>query len=266
MRRGATVSIYLLLAGVVLLFLGCNGPGPDGAERERIVVFAAASLTDALEVLADSFEVAYPGYRVVLNVAATSLLARQIEQGAPADLFFSANQTWMEHIQKKDQLVGPIYYPVTNQLVVIVRDTTSVSSLESFNQVQRLALADPDHVPAGIYAKRGLECTGQWGAMVPRVIPTMDVRAALLAVRNGAAEAAMVYTSDAHLDKSIQVAFTWPEACQPEIQYAVARLKKAPNPTGSQQLIDYVVDPERKQLWEQFGFVPLIVPESSSSP
>ena len=246
--RSHHVVLLLLTAALI----GCAEPRTS----ETVTVFAAASLTDAMEVLADSFETAHPGTRVVLNVAGTSVMARQIEQGAAADVFFSANLAWMAHLEAQDLIAGPVRYPLANRLVVVgPEDAIPLDSLGALAEVQRLALADPDHVPAGIYARQGLECAALWDKVQPRVVPTLDVRAALLAVRNGAAEVAVVYTSDAIVEPNVQVLLDWPADCAPEIRYAAARLQDAPNPEGAQQFLEFITDPRREAVWERFGFI-----------
>lgn len=248
-------------ASYVLLFAlgtGCAGDGrPEGPAREEIVVFAAASLTDALEALADSFETTFPQYRVVLNVAATSLLARQIEQGAPADVFFSANLAWMQQLDEQGRLAGPVRQPLGNHLVVVGRPETPVlPSVEALAGVARIALADPEHVPAGLYAREGLECAGLWDQVLPRIVPTLDVRAALLSVRNGAADVAVVYASDVQADSRVDVLLRWPAVCQPEIRYAAARLRDAANPEGAERLLAYATEAARTAIWQHYGFLP----------
>ncbi|MFQ5571315.1 MAG: molybdate ABC transporter substrate-binding protein [Rhodothermales bacterium] len=238
--------------------MGCKDPVRHGVSGQKeILVFGAASLTDALEALADSFETAYPQHRVVLNLAATSLLARQIEQGAPADVFFSANLAWMQHLEEEGHISGRVRQPLGNQLVVVGRPGEKVlPSVEMLADQPRIALADPEHVPAGIYARQGLECAGLWERVMSRVVPMLDVRAALLAVRNGAADVAIVYASDVQADSKVQVLLPWPATCQPEIRYAVARLKNATSPEGADRLLAFAIDTARVSFWEGYGFLP----------
>ena len=247
-------TVYLL--ALFFVCIGCaDEPRSDEQPRADILVFAAASLTDALEALADSFEMAYPQHRVVLNVAATSLLARQIEQGAPADVFFSANLVWMQRLEEQGRINGTPRQPLSNRLVVVGRtEQTPWSSLIPLTAQPHIALADPEHVPAGIYARQGLECAGLWEEVLPRIVPTLDVRAALLAVRNAAADVAVVYASDVQVDPNVRVLLTWPPACRPEIRYAVARLSGAPNPEGADRLLAFATDSARTDLWERYGF------------
>ncbi len=249
-----------LVLSILLLCLatGCVGQSHSEEQaRQEIAVFAAASLTDALEAIADSFETTYPHYRVVLNVAATSLLARQIEQGAPADVFFSANLAWMQQLEDQGRIAEPVLHPLSNQLVVIGRPEKPVlPSLNALADAGRIALADPEHVPAGLYAREGLGCAGLWEEVLPRVVPTLDVRAALLSVRNGAADVAVVYASDVQADANVRVLLQWPAACAPEIRYAAARLRDAANAEGAERFLAHATDPARTAVWERYGFWP----------
>lgn len=247
MRRG-------ILALLGLLAAGCTD---DPQEQARITVLAAASLTDAVEALGDSFETAHPGYRVVLSVASTSLLARQIEHGAPADVFFSANVAWMDHLEARGRLAGPARELFGNHLVVVGRSgMPPLSSLHDLTQVPRIAVADPEHVPAGVYAREGLECANLWGAMESRLVPTIDVRAALVSAQTGAADVAIVYASDVRMASAMRVMLPWPANCAPNIRYAVASLRGGPNPQGAARLVAFAMDPAQKGLWERYGFAP----------
>ena len=187
-------------------------------EREELIVFAAASLTDVLELLGRAHGDERPEYRLHFNVAASSTLARQIEHGAPADLFISANAEWVERLVGFGLIMEPVTLPVTNRLVVIRRKGESALSLpRDLLRFGRVAVADPAHVPAGIYARQALQCEGLWDELQERLVPTLDVRAAVASVETGATAAAIVYASDVHLNPRVDVALDWPAECQPEI-------------------------------------------------
>ena len=229
----------------------------EPAPRQEVVVFAAASLTDVLEALADSFETSHPGYNVTLSTAASSLLARQIEQGAPADVFFSANRAWTQYLADRGETSGAMHEVARNRLVVVGPPAApKLQALSDLKSVKPLALADPAHVPAGIYAKQGLACAGLWDAVEPNVVPALDVRAALLAARSGAAEAALVYASDVRADPGVRVLFEWPSACAPDIRYTAARLRSAPHPEDAARFLRFATDPNQAALWRRFGFLP----------
>lgn len=236
------------------LLMGCAESSRD-TPRTTLTVFAAASLTDVLEAMIESFEAAQPATEVQLNVAGTSLLARQIDQGAPADVFFSANPSWMQWLADRGHVRQEQLVPVTNDLVVVGSGAPApLQSPADLLQARRLAVADPEHVPAGIYAREALECAGIWEQVHPRLVPTLDVRAALFSVRTGAADLAIVYSTDAHVDANVQVVMRWPTACQPEVHYAVATLRRSPHPAEAVQFLRFVVAPAQQPIWEQFGF------------
>lgn len=245
----ANRSVFLCLLGFLLFQSGCVSEN----DTQTITVFAAASLTDVMEALADSFEANNTSVRVNVNVAATSLLARQIQQGAPADIFFSANAAWIEPL--KGRVVGRVQYPLGNRLVVVQQTgASSIGSVKELAHVQRLALADPDHVPAGVYAKQALVCEQVWEIVEPHVVPMLDVRAALLSVRNGAADAAIVYASDLAATTQVEVVFEWPDACQPGIRYAAAQMTTSAHPKAAAAFLQFATGSESTLVWRRHGF------------
>lgn len=239
--------------GVLLLlwgFMGCAS-----SSRTELNVYAAASLTDALTVFADSFAGAYPDVTVTLNVASSSSLARQIALGAPADVFFSAHPDWIVYLQDR-QKIQRADTLLTNQLVVIGSGpSANWSGLESLPHFAPIALADPTHVPAGQYAKVGLTCLGLWDTLEDQVIPMLDVRAALISVARGVVDVGVVYRSDVQRAE-VTVWAEWPPACQPDIQYLAASVTASKHPHLAQTFLDFVQAPSQKLTWERFGFTP----------
>ena len=205
-----------------------------------VLVFAAASLTDALKEIAVSWEVA-GGERVAFNFASSSTLAVQIREGAPADLFLSADEIQMDGLQKAGLIVpGTRRSVLSNTLVVVVpADSTlqiaSGKDLAGAN-VRRLALAEPSSVPAGVYSKKFLERAGVWDAVAPKVVPTENVRATLAAVESGNVEAGIVYKTDAAISKKVRIAFEVPAARGPAISYPFALVRGAPRETEARRV------------------------------
>jgi molybdate transport system substrate-binding protein len=196
----------------------------SGAE---ILVFAAASLTDALTEIGAAFERVHPGTKVRFSFGASSDLARQIQAGAPADLFVSADRAKMDGLQKVG-LVDSLSRVdlLTNELVVIVPKESRLhldraADLGS-EAVNRIALADPEAVPAGMYARAWLRNEGVWEKVAPKILPTLDVRAALAAVDAGSADCGVVYRTDATISKKSRVAFEVPAELAPAIVYPAA--------------------------------------------
>jgi molybdate transport system substrate-binding protein len=222
-------------------------------------VFAAASLTDALKEIAANYE-KEGGGRVTFNFAASSLLARHIEEGAPADIFFSADEAKMDGLEKKELLVkGTRKSRLSNSLVIVVAAKKSAAIRNPKDlataRVTRLALAEPQTVPAGIYAKEYLQKQNLWPAVQSKVVPTENVRAALSAVEAGNAEAGIVYKTDATISKKVKIAYEVPLTDCPAISYPVAALKEGREPEAAKRFLKYLESPSADRTFEKFGFI-----------
>lgn len=232
-----------------------------GKEPVEVVVYAAASLRDALGELGPEVEQA-TGTRLVVNLGASSTLARQIVAANKADVFFSADQAWMDHVESAGLVdTGSRRSPLSNRLVVVVPadsglEVRSAADLAGVG-VRRLALASPDTVPAGKYAKAWLESQGWWAAVVERVVPALDVRAALAAVESGAVEAGIVYRTDAASSKRVRVAFEVPAAEGPPISYALAAMADRPHRERARAVVEWLSGPKAAVAFERHGFVPV---------
>jgi len=237
-----------------VLSLLAAGPCASAAE---ITVFAAASLADALSEIGKSFESA-TGHHVVFNFGASSDLARQIRAGAPADVFFSADEAQMD-IVTRASLVRPAERVdvLSNTLVVVVpartpRRLQAPSEIASF---ERLALADPQAVPAGVYAKSYLEKVGVWSRLADRIVPTLNVRGALAAVESENVPAAIVYRTDAATSSRVAVAFEVPRAAGPPIVYVMAPLAQASGP--ARLFADELASARATRVYQKYGFIVL---------
>lgn len=218
-------------------------------------VFAASSLTDALVEAVEAFEADGRRSPVALSFGASSDLARQILAGAPADLFFSADEAQVDRVAAGG-LVAERSDVLRNALVLVTPvDRHDVSGPDELALVSRLALADPEAVPAGVYARRYLESVGEWSRLEDRVIPTLDVRAALAAVASGHADAGMVYRTDAALDERVRVAFDVPLDEGPFIVYPLALLG-AETPE-KRALYDYLLSEAAASVFLRHGFIPI---------
>jgi molybdate transport system substrate-binding protein len=242
-----------LILVAVFLAVGCNSS--SDSHKDSITIFAAASLTDALNELVMLFESQHPEITVYTHVGPTSLLARQIQQGAPADVFMAANPDWVDYLREHSLTRGSEVTFAENTLVAVGSHATDpIDSLSELINVRRLAMADPSHVPAGVYARQALQCAGIWNIVEPSVIPTLDVRGALTAVSSGAAEIAVVYHSDAALVKGLQPMFQLPRSCTPDIRYVATTLSEAANPEMAASFVAFVSDSTQLALWTRFGF------------
>ncbi len=220
------------------------------------MVFAAASLDDALSEIASAYE-SRSEDAVSFNFAGSNLLARQILAGAPADVFFSADAAQMDVVETAGLVAARDRVDLlSNALVVVVPADGEARPTwpQDLVRVERLALADPRAVPAGIYARRWLESLGLWNEVERHVVPLPDVRAALAAVASGNADAAVVYASDALGSARVRVAFRVPPAEGPEIVYVVAPLVRS-HETAARRLVEWLQGPEAAQVFRNHGFL-----------
>ncbi|MGE5126960.1 MAG: molybdate ABC transporter substrate-binding protein [Betaproteobacteria bacterium] len=227
------------------------------AAADELVVFAAASLVDALQGLGKAFR-QRTGQAVVFAFGGSGDLARQIRAGAPASVFVSADSLRVDELERAG-LVRPAdrFELLSNRLVVVVPAGSSgaPASARELTSLRRIVLADPQTVPAGAYARQWLERAGVWAALRERVVPALDVRAALAAVEAEAAPAAVVYATDASGSRRVRVAFEVPAADAPRIVYVAALLSGAG--PAARQFLAYLRSPEAGAVFRRFGFTPL---------
>jgi molybdate transport system substrate-binding protein len=222
-------------------------------------VFAAASLTDAMKEIGAGFE-KQSGVHVSLNFGASSLLARQIEEGASADVFFSADEAKMDQLQK-DGLIDQSSRKdlLGNSLVIVASADFSLTISTPADllkpEIRKIALADPAAVPAGIYAREFLTHEALWEKLKAKVVPTENVRAALAAVEAGNADAAFVYKTDAAISKRVRVVYSAQEKDSPAIRYPMAIVKETKSRAAAEQFIVYLQSAAATAVFERFGFV-----------
>jgi len=244
-----------MLCGVVLLGLsGCTFAG------ERVVVFAAASMTNAMAEIEQGFESATGG-DLVVSLAASSALARQIQQGAPADVFISANPDWMDALAADGLLVAGSRLDLLNNRLVLIAHGPEGGSLSlgpdldlvALLEGGRLAMALVDAVPAGIYGKTALDHLGLWSSVEASVAQTDNVRAALALVARGETPYGVVYATDAAAENRVSVVATFPAASHPPIVYPAAVLTGRNTPAVS-AFRDYLLGPAARAAFERQGF------------
>lgn len=244
-----------LLASFLAVF-AIRGPMPvtSAPPATAILVFSAASLTESLQELGAAYE-KESGTKVVFSFGASSDLEREIEAGAPADVFFSADTAKMDALEKAG-LVGKGDRKdfLSNLLVVVVPDgsTAKIASAKDLAAMPKIALADPASVPAGVYAKKWLTAAGVWDEVSPKVIPTLDVRAALAAVAGGDVPAGVVYATDAAVGKGTRVAMTVTDG--PPILYSLAALPGSKNRAAAEAFVAFLGGPEARAVFTRRGF------------
>lgn len=253
---GAVRPIAHLL--LVCASLSCTGEPPVGEATGTIRVFAAASTTDVMSRLAEMYE-SRTGTRVQCNFAASSMLARQIEAGAPADLFLSANPVWMDRLERNGKIETDTRRDLLANSLVLIAPAGRRFDLEMQPQAPfgttfdgRLALGDPAHVPAGKYAREALESLGWWSAVENRLIPAMDVRDALRIVALGEAGAGIVYSTDAKASENVVVIGTFLDESHAAIRYPVGRIRDASK--QAEGFLDFLFSDTAAAVFESAGF------------
>jgi len=222
-----------------------------------VTVFGAASTTNALGDLCEAFR-NENGAKVVENFASSSALAQQILSGAEAEVFLSANVKWADAVEKEG-LVARRVDLLGNRLVVIAAADSRLSlrTIDDLKAapIDKLALADPSSAPAGIYAKQALQTLGLWGALERKVVGGADVRQALAYVEQGAAEAGVVYATDAAISDRVKVLLEVPLDANPPITYPLLLLKSAEGNAAAESLYSYLQSAEASGVFEKYGFM-----------
>lgn len=252
MKRKMAMAI---LAGILLMLF------PVVAQSEEILVSAAASLTDVLTEIGARYRI-QTKRKVDFNFGSSSTIARQIEEGAPADIFFSADLEKMDELEK-DHLLEPGTRQklLSNQLVIVVPvdSRLPIASAKDLLQarVRRIAVAEPTSVPAGIYARKYLQEQGLWQRLVNKVVPVLDVRAALASVASGNVAAGFVYRTDAAISSQVKIAYAVPIQQGPKITYPVAVLRQSEKKGLAREFLRFLSGPAAKATFKKFGFIVL---------
>ena len=247
---------------VALALVASLWAGAAGAEAaEELVVLAAASTVAAMEEVATSFALAGLG-RTRISYASSGALARQIEIGAPADVFLSANERWMDYLAERGLIDSASRRDLLSNALVLVAPLDSPLELtiaprfplaEALGQ-GRLAMGDPDHVPAGIYGREALISLGVWDAVAGRVAAASDARAALALVGRGEVAAGIVYASDVHARKRVRVVGRFPATSHRAIVYPVAALAGRMRPLAA-AFLDFLRSAEARAAFRRHGFI-----------
>ena len=228
-------------------------------KADDVQVFAAASLTDALKEIGTSYEKT-TGEKVFFNFAASNTLEMQIKAGAPADIFFSADEAKMDDLAKQGLIEKDSRKDLLSNSLVVVVPANSSATLTSAAQLadpqfKKIALGQPQSVPAGIYAEEYLKKIGIWDQVSARIIPCESVRAALAAVETGNVDAGIVYMTDALHSQKVKVAYEVPAADGPAIEYPLAIIKDSKHAAAAQKFLAYLSTPDSLKIFEKYGFI-----------
>lgn len=230
------------------------------AHADNLTVFAAASIKNALDEIVRS-HAKRSGDKVTVSYAASSALAKQIEQGAPADVFISADLDWMDYLEKRTLIKPASRYNLLRNRLALVAPAESKTRLKiapgfalgALLGKERLAMADPDVVPAGRYGKAALSMLGVWKDVQSRVASAADVRAALLLVARGEAPLGIVYTTDAAVEPRVRVIDLFPESTHPPIVYPAAVTTQSRS-VAAETLLRVLREAPARAVFEKYGF------------
>lgn len=229
------------------------------AWAENITVFAAASMTNVLQEISQAFEKKYPTDKVVFSFASSSVLAKQIEQDAPVDVFISADLKWMDYVaEKQPEKVKSVQKLVRNELVLIAPKESKIneSQIQAVDFAKILAnsylsMGDPAHVPAGKYAQKALSHYHLWETVEPKIARAKNVRDALSFVERGESPLGIVYSTDAKVSKKVKVITVFPQESYGEIVYPAATLSEK---TEAVNFLNFLKTPEAEEIFKAAGF------------
>ncbi|ESK41285.1 molybdate ABC transporter, periplasmic molybdate-binding protein [Acinetobacter nectaris CIP 110549] len=246
----------LILSGITLTM--CMA-----AHADTVRIYAAASLTNAINEISSLYEKKYPDTKIVTSYAASSTLAKQVEVGAPSDIFFSADQDWMDYLVKKQKVsASQVRNLLVNELVVIAPQDSKVifKAVPQFNFAQsfngHLCTGQMESVPVGKYAKQSLIKLHWLGTLNNRIVGTDDVRSALAFVERGECDVGIVYKTDAMISRKVKILGTFPENSHGPISYPVAVTKQGESNKDAQKLIQFITkDHQARIIFEKYGFV-----------
>ena len=233
----------------------------DCVRADEILVSAAASLTDVLKEIGKAYH-AKSNHKILLTLGPSNFLARQIDEGAPVDIFFSADLAQMDILEKNGRLEpGTRKNLLSNQLVMIVPSDSRLAIATPKDllkpEVKRIALADPAAVPVGVYTSKYLTDEGLWDELKTKVIPVLDVRATLASVESGNVEAGFVYKTDAAISKKVKIVFEVPIEKGPKITYPITIVKESKKKDAARDFLSYLLTPAGKSIFKKYGFVVL---------
>ena len=259
LRPARFLAAAVAAGALALAACGVSGGNLPGAGTPPLLVSVPASLADVMDTVAGAFE-RESDSRVLLNVAGSHLLATQILEGAPVDVFVSADARQMDRVLAAGGIDRSSRVNLlSNQLVAVVpADRLGSVTLPqdlAGDTVEQIALGDPEVVPAGVYARRYLDSRRLWEAVADKVVPTGSVRGALRAVESGAADAGIVYRTDVLTSSGVAVAFEVPRVDGPPIIYPAALTSDTLQPRAARRFLNYLRSPAAAREFEAAGFV-----------
>ena len=266
MRTKFIYKICIIVVPILIIGLqfSCGSSGNKSGEdevktKQQVMVFAAASLTDVMAVIVDSFEVNY-NIKVKMNLASSGTLARQIEQGGNPDVYISASKRWANYVDSLGAVISGYKTEVAqNELVLVAPKKSNIKGIiidRSLDIVSllssgRLSIGDPLHVPAGRYARQALEYYGWYSQLREKMLPAKDVRSALMVVEMGEAPIGIVYRTDALKSGKVKILAAFPEQSHKPIVYVA---EVCANHKEAKEFYAYLSSAGTKEIWDKYGF------------
>ena len=251
--RSKMKKIIGVLLSLTTLFVSLST-----SASQKITLFAAASLTNAMQEIATSYQTEHQDSEIVFSFASSSVLAKQIEQGAPADIFMSADQKWMDYLIEH-KVATDKQNLLKNGLVLIAPKQSKLENVQInantnwqaiLPKGERLAVGDPDHVPAGLYAKESLINLGVFDKLLPQMAPASNVRDALMLVERNEAALGIVYSTDAKVSDKVKIIGSFPADTFKSIEYPITLLKAA-----ATEFYQYLNSEKAKAIFQKYGFI-----------
>lgn len=263
-------SLWILILGIFGIALQCQGiysaksgssHGLAPAAANEITVSAAISLKDALDEISHLYSIEHHGAEVHFNFGSSGTLQRQIEQGAPVDIFISASPKEMDSLHSQGLLALDTRKDLVRNSVVLIVPAGSpgISGFKDLTKaaVKTVAVGEPQTVPAGKYAQEVLRHFDIYGELKPKLVLAKDVRQVLTYVETGNADAGIVYATDAKISKKVTVAATAPEDSHSPVVYPAAVIKTSKNAAGAKAFLDFLAGEKARTAFQRYGFIPL---------
>jgi molybdate transport system substrate-binding protein len=243
----------LIILSIMLLLTGC---APKDKNKVTLTISAAASLKDSMMEVKKDFEKEHPDIHIVFNFGGTGALRKQVEQGAPSDVFLSASKKDYDRLVDRgliDSSLGGEF--LTNRLVVIAPKSSTISSLDGLSPSKnKLAIGNPEFVPAGSYAKEALIGMNKWNKVKDQLVFSKDVRGVLTLVENQSVSLGVVYASDLMVSEKVKSIQLINPSLYSRIGYYAGVLQKSKHPKEAAVFTKFVIDDKRKETFEKFGF------------
>ncbi|MEO1376138.1 MAG: molybdate ABC transporter substrate-binding protein [Cyanobacteria bacterium J06635_10] len=263
-RRG----FFVLITWIAISFLivvGCNQVTSNNSanqttESQELTVSTAASMQDAMKEVASFYQKEHPNTKIVYNFASSGTLTQQIKQGAPVDIFISANEKFMDELDTKNLLLPKTRKNLLkNDIVLIIPKKGNVVNISNFQQltstnIKRFSIGEPESVPVGGYARQVLTSLKIYSQLKPKTVFAKDVRQVLSYVELGNVDAGIVYATDAKISNQVKVAASAPENTHNPIVYPVAAIQRTQNPQTAKEFIQFLNSDRAKDTFTKYGF------------